>query len=91
MLRIKNEEEFTENHKITKSQTEDGKKYSFEYPCESYSECTPYEITFSPGFYFLDIYGASGSTIFDSGNIVFGGKEFVSIKGKNMFHRMVMI
>ena len=73
MLNIKNEDEFTTKHKITTSETEDGKKYSFEYPCDSYSECTPYEITFSPGFYFFDVFGASGSTIFDSGSAISGG------------------
>ena len=35
--------------------TEDGVVYSFNYPCgENYSNCFPYEITFSPGYYFLE-------------------------------------
>ena len=71
MITIRNKSQFSEQ--INETETEDGRKYSFKYPCPNYSECTPYEITFSPGFYFLEVYGASGSTIFDTGFEVRGG------------------
>ena len=34
--------------------------FDFPYPCKSYYQCSPYEIKFSPGRYFLEIWGASG-------------------------------
>ena len=48
--------------------------YTFNYPCETdYSECFPYEINFSPGIYFLECWGASGSSITDEETTVEGG------------------
>ena len=49
--------------------------FSFPYPCESYSICSPYELLFYPGRYFLEIWGASG------GNIDYGQKHAEGGKG----------
>ena len=66
MISIKDEislQEFIQ--KENKSSTEF--VYTFQYPCkDDYSNCFPYEITFSPGFYFLECWGAAGSTIIDT-------------------------
>ncbi|KAI5522505.1 glycine-rich protein family, partial [Trichomonas vaginalis G3] len=34
--------------------------YKFDYPCESYSDCTEYVIHLSPGLYKFELFGASG-------------------------------
>ena len=39
--------------------------YSFGYPCEDYSDCIPYDITFSPCFCFLECWSAFGSFLTD--------------------------
>lgn len=36
--------------------------YTFDYPCESYSDCTDYVISFPPGVYKFELYGASGGS-----------------------------
>ena len=38
-------------------------KYTFYYPCESHSSCTPYKLILSPGDYFIELYGASGGAL----------------------------
>ncbi|EAY07230.1 loricrin, putative [Trichomonas vaginalis G3] len=48
----------------------DEKEYTFNYPCESLFECTPYIVTFSPGYYTLETWGAQGGS-YHNGN---GGK-----------------
>ena len=73
MLTIVDEESYITNNKLKKTSTNYGLKYSFNYPCSSYSNCNPYEITFPPGVYLLDLYGASGSTIICSNRRVPGG------------------
>ena len=47
--------------------------YTFQYPCTSSSDCHPFEITFSPGLYFLECWGASGATHFEQGKVASGG------------------
>ncbi|EAX96337.1 hypothetical protein TVAG_066340 [Trichomonas vaginalis G3] len=42
--------------------TEIRNKYIFEYPCENNHDCTDYVITFSPGVYKFELYGASGGS-----------------------------
>ncbi|EAY00416.1 hypothetical protein TVAG_114200 [Trichomonas vaginalis G3] len=42
--------------------TIDKNKYTFDYPCESASDCTDYFIKFYPGKYKIEAYGASGGT-----------------------------
>ena len=49
--------DFIQESKISDSVVQ----YTFDYPCEYYYDCHPYEISFSPGFYFLECWGASGS------------------------------
>ena len=61
MISIKEESNYGD--KITKTEEEGNKVYSFEYPCADYSICSPIEISFSAGFYFLECYGASGTFI----------------------------
>ena len=34
--------------------------YIFHYPCKSSNECSSYELTFSPGVYRIELWGASG-------------------------------
>ena len=36
------------------------KTFTLEYPCQSYSQCSPYKINFERGVYKLEIWGASG-------------------------------
>ena len=73
MISIRNQEDYLQNNTIQQFEIDDGKKYSFNYPCKNYSVCHPFEITFPPGFYFLDVYGASGTTLFLSGQQYDGG------------------
>lgn len=37
-----------------------GNTYILNYPCESVSECYPYEVTLPPALYKIELYGASG-------------------------------
>ena len=48
--------------------------FNFPYPCESYSICSPYEITFYPGRYQLQIWGASGGNLTRNKKFAQGGK-----------------
>ena len=48
--------------------------FNFPYPCESYSICSPYEITFYPGRYHLEIWGASGGNLTKFNEFAQGGK-----------------
>ena len=75
MLSIKNEidlQDFIKQEVVN----DDILKYSFSYPCpNNYSNCFPFEITFSPGFFFLECWGASGTTFFDEDTTAEGGKD----------------
>ena len=54
---------YNESHYDAKLKvTEIRNKYIFEYPCENNHDCTDYVITFSPGVYKLELYGASGGS-----------------------------
>ena len=61
MISIKDESNYKD--KIKKTEEEGNEVYSFEYPCSDYSVCSPIEVTFSAGFYFLECYGASGTFV----------------------------
>ena len=61
MISIKEESSYGD--KIKKTTEEGNEVYSFEYPCSNYSSCSPIEITFSAGFYFLECFGASGTFV----------------------------
>ena len=37
-----------------------GNEYRFYYPCQSNFKCTGYEVSFPPGIYMIEVYGASG-------------------------------
>ena len=39
---------------------ENSTSYLFNYPCQSTVDCTPYEVYFSPGYYSIEMWGASG-------------------------------
>ena len=45
---------------LRKVKQENSTSFSFEFPCESTTSCTPYEIYFSPGYYSIELWGASG-------------------------------
>ena len=60
MISIKNRDSYADSV-YESSLSNDVIEYTFNYPCEFYYECHPYEITFFPGFYFLECWGASGS------------------------------
>ena len=51
-----------------------GEKIDFDYPCSSQTFCSPYSISLSPGYSFLETYGASGQDILWSNNKGYGGK-----------------
>ena len=60
--------------------TNHGNTFTFGYPCQSYTECTPYEINISHGFYKIEVWGAQGGSSSHSG--VFsqeGGKGGYSV------------
>ena len=40
-----------------------GEKIDFDYPCSSQIQCSPYSISLPRGYYFLEVYGASGQDI----------------------------
>ena len=61
MFSIRDQASYGNN--IVKSEEEKNVVYNFKYPCEDYSVCQPIDITFSPGFYFLECWGASGSYV----------------------------
>ena len=42
---------------------EDENKLIFDYPCSSSTSCTNYEVTFKPGIYKIEMYGACGGGI----------------------------
>ena len=42
---------------------------NFPYPCENYSECSPYSVVLDPGFYLLEVWGAEGG---DNGSSLSG-------------------
>ena len=48
--------------------------YNFDYPCISITECTSYEVIFSPGIYKIECWGASGGDGSEPG----GNGAFVS-------------
>ena len=48
--------------------------YTIDYPCQSYSTCSPYKITFGRGIYKLKIWGASGGSCLRDGITSEGGK-----------------
>ena len=47
--------------------------FLFDYPCENYWDCSPYEIKFNPGIYYLEVWGASGGSLIDSSSTGKGG------------------
>lgn len=54
-----------------------GNSYDFPYPCTSHETCSPYEVYFQTGVYFIELWGAQGGNRTDFG--VSGGKgAFVS-------------
>jgi hypothetical protein len=71
MISIKDVLSYGDNVSI--SNEEGNVVYSFKYPCEDYSVCNPLEITFSPGFYFLECWGGSGSFITYKTMLALGG------------------
>ena len=52
----------------------DDKNFTFDYPCTNYTNCTGYEVIFSPGTYEISMYGASGGGITT--------KELVLVRGQ---------
>ena len=50
-----------------------GETVNFDYPCSSQTDCSPYSIRLSPGYYFLEVYGAGGQTIRSGNFIGYGG------------------
>ena len=40
--------------------TKKSNAFLFDYPCDNLSECTPYEVMFSPGRYRIELWGAQG-------------------------------
>ena len=49
------------------------------YPCSSSISCSPFSVFFSPGSYYVELYGASGGNASKNNIIVRGGKGgFVS-------------
>jgi hypothetical protein len=71
MITVKDVLSYGDN--ISISNEEGNTVYSFKYPCENYSVCNPFEIAFSPGFYFLECWGGSGSFIRDNKLLAPGG------------------
>ena len=73
MISIQKENEL-KNYIIKDDSLAEQPVYTFIYPCDDdYSDCFPFEIDFSPGIYFLECWGASGSTLFDNGITAEGG------------------
>ena len=44
------------------------------YPCEDSTECAPYKISFPPGTFYIELYGASGGNVTKSEYSSTGGK-----------------
>ena len=72
MISIKDQSKY--GNKITTSQENGKSVYSFKYPCSSYSVCSPIEIEFHPGLYFLECWGASGTFMTHNNLVGKGGK-----------------
>ena len=92
MISIRNQNEL--NNFITIEKQDDEKLiYTFNYPCgNDYTVCFPFEITFSPGLYFLECWGSSGSTVTHSdGKVAPGGNGgyssgvFIATKTRKLF------
>ena len=58
-----------EEDEIVNQSYEDEHSTIIPYPCSLSCSCNPYHITFTPGSYFIELYGASG------GNTRYEGKE----------------
>ena len=71
MISIKNAESYA--NKIKHFYDSDSSSVKFDYPCSSYTTCSPYEIIFFPGSYFLECWGASGSFIIKDSHTGKGG------------------
>ena len=71
MIKIRDEAEYGD--KISKSEEDKNIVYFLKYPCDDYSSCHPIEITFEPGFYFLECWGGSGTFILRNSYVGKGG------------------
>ena len=52
--------QIVDNTKGSRRVSVDGNKIIFNYPCSNQSDCTPYKLLFSPGYYQIELWGAYG-------------------------------
>ena len=71
-ITISNEETY-ENYILRTKNSDGDEEIFFSYPCASYSDCFPFEITLKKGFYYLECWGASGSDHSRQGLFAKGG------------------
>ena len=63
-----------ENKSALVIKSNDGRKITFYYPCNSPFTCSPFTIQLTRGLYFLEVYGAQGGNRSIYGQSVQGGK-----------------
>ena len=52
--------QIVDHNKGSKKVSHYGNTYIFKFPCSNQSDCTPYKLLFSPGYYRIELWGAYG-------------------------------